>query len=117
MEQSQDRITEAEGALDHARDDLEKGGYNRFCFSSQHVVGKGMMAVLQKPGAHGWGHSVIDLVEELCRPYEAPEKLIEKVLELDKAYMHTHTIPDALPSGFPWEKTAFSGCHQKVFMR
>ncbi|AEJ61860.1 HEPN domain protein [Spirochaeta thermophila DSM 6578] len=100
MERSQDWIDAAEGDLEHARHDLEKGFYNWACFSSQQAAEKAVKAVFQKMGAEAWGHSVVDLLEELRGFYEVPERLIDMALELDKAYIPTR-YPDALPSGSP----------------
>jgi len=93
-------MDQAEGDLEHARSDLERGFYDWACFSSQQAAEKAVKAVFQKMGAEAWGHSVADLLEELSRREQVPEELIDAALELDKAYIPTR-YPNAHPSGSP----------------
>lgn len=48
MERSKDWMDEAEGDLDHAKSDMERGFYNWACFSSQQASEKAVKAVFQK---------------------------------------------------------------------
>jgi len=57
-------------------------------------------AVFQKTHIEAWGHSVADLLKELSKKHKVPEELIDKALELDKAYIPTR-YPNAHPSGSP----------------
>jgi len=100
MERSKDWMDEAEGDLEHARSDLERGFYNWACFSAQQSAEKAVKAVFQKMGAEAWGRSVADLLEELSRELPVPEELMDAALELDKAYIPTR-YPNAHPSGSP----------------
>ena len=100
MERSKDWIDEAEGDLEHAKSDIVGGYYNWACFSAQQSAEKAVKAVFQKMGAEAWGHSVADLIEELSKRREVPEKLISRALELNKAYIPTR-YPNAHPSGSP----------------
>ena len=93
-------MDEAKGDLEHAKHDLEHGFYNWACFSSQQAAEKAVKAVFQKMGAEAWGHSVADLLKELSIRYPVSEDLINKALELDKAYIPTR-YPNAHPSGSP----------------
>lgn len=52
-------MDEAQGDLEHARSDLERGFYNWACFSSQQAAEKAVKAVSQKMGA--------DIVSRLLR--------------------------------------------------
>ena len=97
MERSKDWMDEAEGDLDHAKSDMERGFYNWACFSSQQASEKAVKAVFQKLNAEAWGNSVADLLDELPKNYDIPDKLIEGALELDKAYIPTR-YPSAHPS-------------------
>ncbi len=93
-------MDQAEGDLEHAKSDLERGFYDWACFSSQQAAEKAVKAVFQKMGAEAWGHSVADLLEELSERHQVPEELINGALELDKAYIPTG-YPSAHPSGSP----------------
>jgi len=100
MERSKDWMDEAEGDLEHAKSDMERGYYNWACFSAQQSAEKAVKAVFQKLNAEAWGHSVADLLEELSKGQEVSEKLMNGALELDKAYIPTR-YPNAHPSGSP----------------
>lgn len=100
MERSKDWMDEAEGDLEHAKSDMERGYYNWACFSTQQSAEKAVKAVFQKLNAEAWGHSVADLLEELSKGREVSEKLMNGALELDKAYIPTR-YPNAHPSGSP----------------
>jgi HEPN domain-containing protein len=93
-------MDQAEGDLEHAKSDMERGFYNWSCFSSQQAVAKAVKAVFQKMGAEAWGHSVSDLLQELSKSYKVPKDLMDGALELDKAYIPTR-YPNAHPSGSP----------------
>ena len=100
MERSKDWIDEAEGDIKHARSDLRQGFYNWACFSAQQSAEKAVKAVFQKMHTEAWGHSVTDLLRELSKKHKVPKELIDKALELDKAYIPTR-YPNAHPSGSP----------------
>lgn len=103
MERSKDWIDEAEGDLEHAKSDTERGFYNWACFSAQQAAEKAVKAVFQKLGAEAWGHSVADLLTELAEKHNITEELINAALELDKAYIPAR-YPNAHPSGSPRRK-------------
>jgi HEPN domain-containing protein len=73
MERSKDWMDEAEGDLEHARSDMDRGYYNWACFSAQQSAEKAVKAVFQRMGAEAWGHSVADLLNELAKKYDVPE--------------------------------------------
>ena len=100
MERSKDWLDEAKGDLEHARNDVRGGFYNWACFSAQQAAEKAIKAVFQRMGAEAWGHSVADLLMELSKKHDVPEKLSDEALELDKAYIPTR-YPNAHPSGSP----------------
>ena len=100
MERSKDWIDEAEGDLEHARNDIEGGFYNWACFSAQQSAEKAVKAVFQKMGAEAWGHSATDLLRELSKTHQVPDDLLDAALELDKAYISAR-YPNAHPSGSP----------------
>jgi HEPN domain-containing protein len=100
VERSKDWLDEANGDLEHARSDLQGGFYNWACFSSQQAAEKAIKAVFQRMGAEAWGHSVADLLKELAKKYDVSGDLLDKALELDKAYIPTR-YPNAHPSGSP----------------
>jgi len=100
VDRSKDWLDEAEGDLDHARNDVEGGYYNWACFSAQQASEKATKAVFQRMGAEAWGHSVADLLKELDKKHKVPDGLIDCGLELDKAYIPTR-YPNAHPSGSP----------------
>jgi len=94
VERSSDWLEQAEGDLEHAKNDLKSGFYDWACFSAQQSAEKAVKAVFQKLGAESWGHSVYDLLTSLR------EKLLDYALELDKAYIPTR-YPNAHPSLSP----------------
>lgn len=100
MDRSQDWLYEAQGDLEHARSDQERGYYNWACFSAQQAAEKAIKAVFQKLGAEAWGHSIADLLRELSNQHSVPHEFMDMALELDKAYIPTR-YPNAHPSGSP----------------
>jgi len=100
MERSADWIDQAQGDLEHAKSDLERGFYDWACFSAQQASEKAVKAVFFKKGAEAWGHSVADLLEELTSSQSVPDALKEAALELDKSYIPAR-YPNAHPSGSP----------------
>jgi len=100
MERSADWMDQAQGDLEHARSDLERGFYDWACFSAQQAAEKAAKAVFQKRGAEAWGHSVADLLEELTPLHPVPEELTDAALELDKTYIPAR-YPNVHPSGSP----------------
>ena len=100
MERSADWLDQAQGDLEHAQSDLERGFYDWACFSSHQAAEKAVKAVYQKAGAAAWGHSVVDLLAALREREAVPDELIDVAQEIDKAYIPTR-YPDALPNGSP----------------
>ncbi len=98
MERSKDWLDEAQGDLEHARNDVQGGFYNWACFSAQQAAEKAIKAAFQRMGAEAWGHSVADLLKELAKKHDIPGELSDRALELDKAYIPTRN-PNAHPSG------------------
>ncbi|MBO3800368.1 MAG: HEPN domain-containing protein [Candidatus Brockarchaeota archaeon] len=102
VERSKDWLEQALSDLNHARKDLEDGFYDWACFSAQQAAGKAVKAVFQKIGAETWGHSIAGLLEELKKHSAIPGSLIDKALELDKAYIPAR-YPNAHPAGAPFK--------------
>lgn len=100
MERSADWLDQAEGDLEHARHSLQGRYFDWACFSAHQAGEKAAKAALQKQGADAWGHSVSGLLEALAEVVDLPPDLMNKALELDKAYIPTR-YPDAHPSGSP----------------
>jgi len=100
MDRSKDWLDEANGDLEHARNDMQGGFYNWACFSAQQAAEKAIKAVFQRMGAEAWGHSAADLLKELAKKQVVSEDLVDASLELDKAYIPTR-YPNAHPSGSP----------------
>ena len=103
MERSQDWMDEAKGDLEHAKSDVAGNYHNWACFSAQQSAEKAIKAVFQKMGAEAWGHSVADLLRELSSKVKVSEELMNRALELDKAYIPTR-YPNAHPSGSPRQR-------------
>ena len=93
-------MDQAQGDLEHARSDVERGFFDWACFSAQQAAEKAVKAVFQRRGAEAWGHSVADLLEELAPWRSVPEELSDAALELDKVYIPAR-YPNAHPSGSP----------------
>lgn len=103
MERSADWLYQAEGDLDHARNDLQNGFYDWACFSAQQAAEKAVKAALKKTGQEVWGHSIADLLDVLAERFLVPDGLRDIALELDKGYIATR-YPDALPNGAPRDR-------------
>lgn len=103
MERSADWLYQAEGDLDHARNDLQNGFYDWACFSAQQAAEKAVKAALKKTGQEVWGHSIADLLDVLAEQFFVPGDLRDMALELDKGYITTR-YPDALPNGAPRDR-------------
>jgi len=103
MERSKDWMDEAKGDLEHAKSDVAGSYHNWACFSAQQSAEKAIKAVFQKMGAEAWGHSVADLLRELSSKVKVSEELMNRALELDKAYIPTR-YPNAHPSGSPRQR-------------
>ena len=103
MERSKDWMDEAEGDLEHAKSDLRGKYYNWACFSAHQGAEKAVKALFQKMSAEAWGHSVADLLVELSKKYRISEELMNRALELDKAYIPTR-YPNAHPTGSPRQR-------------
>ncbi len=100
VERSRDWMDQAEGDLEHAKNDLRSGFYDWACFSAQQSAEKSVKAVLQKLGAEAWGHSVFDLLSSLRGRFEVGSELLDYALELDKAYISAR-YPNVHPSSSP----------------
>jgi len=100
MERSRDWLDQAKGDLEHAQSDLERGFFDWACFSAQQAAEKAVKAVCQRMHIEAWGHSVMDLLDELPEQIAVPAELKDAALELDKSYIPSR-YPDAHPSGAP----------------
>jgi HEPN domain-containing protein len=100
VERSGDWMDQAEGDLEHAKNDLKTGFYDWACFSAQQAAEKAVKAVFQKLGGEAWGHSVYDLLLNLKGREKVDEKLLDYALELDKTYIPAR-YPNAHPSSSP----------------
>ncbi len=100
VERSKDWLDQAEGDLEHAKNDLRSSFYDWACFSAQQSAEEAVKAVLQKLGAEAWSHSVFDLLSSLSGRIEVSSELLDYALELDKAYIPTR-YPNAHPSSSP----------------
>lgn len=103
MQRSSDWLAAAREDLEHARHAEEGGFFQWACFSAQQAGEKAVKAVFQAMGAEAWGHSVSDLLEELAERRSVPDELVDKSIELDKAYIPTR-YPDAHQAGTPGER-------------
>lgn len=103
MQRSSDWLEAAREDLEHAGH-AEEGGYFQWaCFSAQQAAEKAVKAVFQSMGAEAWGHSVSDLLDELADRRNVPDELVDRAIELDKAYIATR-YPDAHQSGTPGQR-------------
>ncbi len=103
VERSKDWLDQAEWDLEHAKHDLEAGFYDWACFSAQQAAEKAVKAVIQRQGGEAWGHSVYELLLEIRGKFGFKfdvDSLLDKALELDKAYIPTR-YPNAHPSLSP----------------
>ena len=64
-ERSKDWINQAKRDLETAEGLLKQGSFEWCCFVAQQAAGKAAKAVIQKPNAVAWGHSVSELLSIL----------------------------------------------------
>ena len=100
VERSRDWMDQAEGDLEHAKNDLRCGFYDWACFSAQQSAEKALKAVFPTLGGEAWGHSVYDSLLNLRDREKVDEELLDRALELDKAYIPAR-YPNAHPSSSP----------------
>jgi HEPN domain-containing protein len=93
IEESKRWFTQARRDLKAARDSAEAGNYEWCCFQAQQAAGKALKALLYTFGRRGWGHSVVELLEELKELVEVSEDMFVAARELDR-----HYIPSRYPN-------------------
>ena len=97
-------MDQALGDLEHARHDVAARFDDWACFSAQQAAEKALKGVLQRLGVEAWGHSVVDLLDEVATSQEVPQGLRDAALELDKAYTPTRTSPGHPAAATPRSK-------------
>jgi HEPN domain-containing protein len=98
VERSGDWLDQAEGDLEHAKNDLKSGFYDWACFSAQQSAEKAVKAVFQKMAPRRG--AILFTTSSLRVKLDVDERLLEYALELDKAYIPTR-YPNAHPSLSP----------------
>ena len=100
IEESKRWFTQARRDLKAARDSAEAGNYEWCCFQAQQAAEKALKALLHAFGRRGWGHSVVELLEELKELVEVSEDMFVAARELDRHYIPSR-YPNAFESGYP----------------
>ncbi len=98
MNRAKDWFDQAKNDLKHAKKSLKDGDYAWACFASQQAAEKAIKALYMKYNSIAWGHSVVELLENLPEHIKPEEEMIEKAKILDKYYIATR-YPNAHPSG------------------
>lgn len=83
-----------------ARDSMAAGNYEWACFQAQQAAEKAVKALLYAHGVSPWGHSIVELLDELSRREEVPERIYVDARELDRHYIPSR-YPNAFESGYP----------------
>jgi len=102
VERSRDWMKQAERDIENAKYEINGGFYEWACFLSQQAAEKALKSVFQKLNMEVFGHSVSGLLIKLPKKYEVSKSLINKAMELDKAYIPTR-YPNSIPEGAPFE--------------
>ncbi|MBO3800319.1 MAG: HEPN domain-containing protein [Candidatus Brockarchaeota archaeon] len=102
VERSRDWMKQAERDLENAKYEMKGGFYEWACFLSQQAAEKAIKAVFQRLNMEAFGHSVYGLLVKLPEKYTVGRELLEKAMELDKAYIPTR-YPNSIPEGAPFE--------------
>ncbi len=109
---SEKRKTEARRWLQTAQEDLEiarilfdKTKYSSSCFHAQQAGEKALKSICYLHGTDPWGHSLVNLLDELGRGKRISEELLalrKDAMLLDRFYIPTR-YPDGLPDKTPME--------------
>lgn len=86
--------------LKAAIDSLNAGNYEWSCFQAQQAAEKAVKALLYAHGRSPWGHSVVELLEEVKDLEVVGEDLFVHARELDRHYIPSR-YPNAFESGYP----------------
>lgn len=100
IEEGKRWFAQARRDLKAAHDSAEAGNYKWCCFQAQQAAEKAVKALLHVLGRHGWGHSVVELLDELKGSIEVPEDIFVAARELDRHYIPSR-YPNAFESGYP----------------
>ncbi len=102
MNRAQDWFEQAKRDLLHAKHSLEAKDYEWSCFSAQQSAEKALKALYMKLNMIVWGHSILELIENLPEKIKVSEELRSAGKILDKFYIPPR-YPNAHPSGAPYK--------------
>jgi len=100
IEEGRRWFMQARRDLKAARDSAEAGNHEWCCFQAQQAAEKALKALSHVLGKHGWGHSVVELLNELKELVEVSEDMFIAARELDRHYIPSR-YPNAFESGYP----------------
>ncbi len=86
--------------LKAARDSINTGNYEWACFQAQQAAEKAVKALHYAHGRAAWGHSIVELLDELRDVESVDEDLYVAARELDRHYIPSR-YPNAFESGYP----------------
>ncbi|MEX2720447.1 MAG: HEPN domain-containing protein [Candidatus Wukongarchaeota archaeon] len=95
-----DWFKEAEDELESSKILLEHSQYHHACFHAQQAGEKAIKATLRKFHIAKYGHSILELLEELKKHVILPQKIKEAAKILDQYYIPSR-YPNAFSSGSP----------------
>jgi HEPN domain-containing protein len=98
----EDWLRQAKRDLEHAQRALDDGDYEWACFAAQQSAEKAVKALFLKANGDAWGHSVSALLQQLPKPWQADESLINAGKALDKHYIPPR-YPNSYPEGAPYD--------------
>ncbi len=86
--------------LKAAEDSLSDGNYEWSCFQAQQASEKAVKSLLFIHGRSAWGHSVVELLNDVSGVESVSEELYVYARELDRHYIPSR-YPNAFESGYP----------------
>lgn len=98
MNRYKDWYEQSKEDIKHAKNSLEVGDYSWGCFAAQQAAEKALKALHMKFGQIAWGHSIVELIENLPEEKKPPQEFLTKAKKLDKYYIPPR-YPNAHPAG------------------
>lgn len=97
-----DWLTQAKRDLEQALDSRRADRHEWACFAAQQAAEKAVKALHLYLGQEAWGHVIARLLQELPKPIEVKQDLIDKGRALDNFYIPAR-YPNSHPAGAPFE--------------
>lgn len=96
----EDWLSQAKRDLALAQSATQDGFHEWACFASQQAAEKAVKGVYQRLGGEAWGHSILEMLEELPKDVEPQARVFEAAQVLDQYYIGPR-YPNSVPKGIP----------------